>query len=466
MGISGFSRRQTSAVFLSLLVTWVGSHVQAQGLRVPGSPAAGSLGAGPAAQAASTQRQTVANYVVAMINSEPLTNSEVAERGFRLGQQIALQGGERPNRDELLQLALGQLINEKLQLQLATQAGIKIDETALRAAELNVAAQNRIPLDEVLKRLADDGISREQFRQTLRNQLVMTRLREREVESRVKVSENEVEQRLRELQSEASTAEVSLNIAQILVAVPEGTQPAQLAQLQDKAQKILARARSGEDFANLARELSQAPEASSGGALGLRPAIRYPDIFVEAVSAIDPGGVTGPIRSGAGFHVLKLLERERQNALPTKLVQSRARHILLRLGPQLNEADALRRLEEMRRSIDSGTAEFVALAKQHSQDGSARDGGDLGWTSPGQFVPEFEEVMNALAPGQISVPTTSRFGVHLIQLIERRDVPVGERERRGMVRNEVHQRKADEAYALWLQEIRGSAFVQMREPPQ
>ena len=465
MGISCVFRRPTSAVLLSLLLLAAGwPQAQAQGLRPSG---AGGFSTGaPAAASRPAPRQTLADYVVAMVNSEPVTNGEVGERALRLGQQIVLQGGERPSQAQLLRHALDLLINEKLQLQLALQAGVKIDEAALREAELNVAAQNRIPLAEVLKRLDDDGISREQFRQTLRNQLTLTKLREREVDARVRVSESEVEQRLRELQDPASAAETELNIAQVLVAVPEGVNPTQLASLQARAQMVFDGARSGRDFAALAREFSEAPEASNGGQLGMRPAERYPELFVEAVKSLNVGGITGPIRSGAGFHVLKLVERIRSDALPSKLTQSRARHILLRLGPQLREAEALERLAGYRRSIESGNAEFAALARQHSQDGNAREGGDLGWVNPGQFVPEFEEVVNALAPGQISAPVTSRFGVHLIQLIERREVPLGERERRSMARNQVRQKKIDEAFALWLQDIRGSAFVQMREPPQ
>jgi peptidyl-prolyl cis-trans isomerase SurA len=444
----------------------------AQGLRVPpnlGSPPAGS--ATPAARGgaessnATVERQRSADYVVAMVNAEPVTNNEVRERALRLGQQIQLQGADRPAQTELLQMALEMLISEKLQMQMAELANVKIDTALIALAEQNVAAQNRLTLDEVLKRLQQDGISREQFRQTLRNQLTMTKLREREVDARVKVTDNEVDQFLAE-QRNAPAAEVSLNIAQVLVAVPESASETQRASLQARAQKVLERARAGEDFSALAKEFSDGPEAQAGGMLGLRPIDRYPELFVDAVAPLGVGGIAGPLRSGAGLHVVKLVERNQMGGIPSRVTQSRARHILLRTGPQLSEVQAIERLEAMKRSLAAGQADFAALARQHSQDSSARDGGELGWVNPGQFVPEFEAAINALDTGQLSAPVVTRFGVHLVQLLERRETPLGERDRRAIARNLVRQKKTEEAYNLWLLEMRGSAFVQMRQPPQ
>lgn len=436
--------------------------LSAQGLRVPG----GALAPGGAAvrNPSSTQRQ--ADYVVVIVNSEPVTNTEVRERALRLGQQIALQGSERPSQPELLELALDMLVNERLQLHLATREGIKVDDAAVAQAEQNVAAQNRLPLEEVLKRLADDGISRAQFRRTLQDQLVIARIRAREVDARVKVSDAEIDQFLSDQRLTASKAEAELNIAQVLVAVPDSATAAQIASLQARANRVAERARAGEDFAALAREFSDGPEAALGGQIGMRLASRYPDLFVNAVKMLNVGGISEPLRSGAGFHVLKLLDRVQAGGMPTSFTQSNVRHILLRTGPHLTEAQARERLDAMRRTLLAGGTDFVTQARQHSQDGSARAGGDLGWASPGQFVPEFEEVMNALAPGQISAPVTTRFGVHLIQLLERREVPVGEREQRIIARNQVRQRKADEAYNQWMQDLRSTAFIQMREPPQ
>ncbi len=440
----------------------------AQGLRVPpglGTPNAGSAAPVGRSTESPGERQRSADYVVAMVNTEPVTNNEVRERALRVGQQVALQGTERPAQAELLQMALEILINEKLQMQVAALANVKIDAAAVAQAEQNVAAQNRLTLEEVLRRLQEDGISREQFRQTLRNQLTMTKLREREVDLRVKVTDNEVEQFLAELRN-APAGDALLNIAQVLVAVPESATDAQRTSLQARAQKVWERARAGEDFGALAREFSDGPEAPTGGMLGLRPADRYPELFIDALKSLSVGDIAGPLRSGAGLHIVKLVERSQSGGIPSTVRQSRARHILLRTGPQLGEAQAMERLEAMRKGVLAGQADFAALARQHSQDGSARDGGELGWVNPGQLVPEFEEAMNSLEAGQMSMPVSTRFGVHLIQLLERRDGPLGERERRAIARNLVRQKKTEEAYNLWMQEMRGSAFVQMRQPPQ
>ena len=452
------------ALLLAIVFILAGEHAHAQGLQAPRATTFPALGATvPAAR--QTERSRAADYVVAMVNAEPVTNNEVRERALRLGQQAALQGDEPRPAEVMLQMALEMLIDERLQMQVAGLAKIKIDAVAIAQAEQRVAAQNRMSLDDVLMRLQQDGISREQFHQTLRVQLTMSRLREREVESRVKVTENEVDQFLAELRSAPPQDQV-LNIAQVLVAVPESATEAQRSELQARAQRVFERARGGDDFAALAREFSDGPEGKGGGVLGLRPAERYPEIFVEAVKNLALGAIAGPLRSGAGLHVLKLVDRNQRGGIPNMVPQTRVRHILLRTGPQLSEAQALERLEAMRRALSAGQADFAALARQHSQDGSAKDGGDLGWTVPGQFVPEFEDVINAMQPGDLSAPTTTRFGVHLIQVQERRDAPLGERDRRTIARNMVRQKKTEEAYNLWIQEMRGAAFLQTRQPPQ
>jgi peptidyl-prolyl cis-trans isomerase SurA len=258
---------------------------------------------------------------------------------------------------------------------------------------------------------------------------------------------------------------MEINLGHILVAVPENASEAQVRELQTKAQGVLERARAGEDFAALARQFSDVPGAgASGGQMGLRPADRYPSLFVDAVRAVPAGGMASLVRSGAGFHVLKVIEK-RQGGLPgVDVVQTHARHILLRTGPQLTEAQARDRLLDYKRRI-SGGADFAQIARENSQDTSALRGGDLGWTNPGNFVPEFEEVMNSLAPGQVSDPVVSRFGVHLIQVMQRRQAKLSEREQREMIRNLVREKKLDEAYLQWAQEVRGKAYVEFRDPP-
>jgi peptidyl-prolyl cis-trans isomerase SurA len=250
------------------------------------------------------------------------------------------------------------------------------------------------------------------------------------------------------------------------VLVPESATPEQVKALEARATRAADRARKGEDFGALAREYSDAPERENGGQFGMRPADRLPELFVTSTRALNAGEIAGPLRSPAGFHVLKLVEK-RQAGLPdVNVTQTRARHILLRPGPQLSQSDAVARLVQYREQISAGRASFEALAREHSQDGSAREGGDLGWASPGQFVPEFEEAMNGLRPGEVSFPLVSRFGVHLIQVQERRQMRLNEREQREIVRGLLREKKADEALRNWAQDLRSRAYVEFREAPQ
>ena len=432
----------------------------AQGLRIGPQP-----GARPAPRAADNTPRA-ADYIVAVVNSEPITNNEVRARMARFEQQLAQQGQGVPPRPEFARQVLERMISEKAQLQLARESGIKVEEATVDLAEQNVARQNQIEVPELRRRLAADGLPLDRFREELRNQLLLTRLRERELESRIKVSDLEVDQFLRDQESGNNAAQ-EINLAHILVAVPENATEAQIVNLRAKAQRARERARAGEDFTALVREFSDAPgAAASGGLVGLRSAERYPPLFVQAVQDLPEGGVSDVIRSGAGFHVVKLVERHRGGMPGVNVVQSRARHILLRPGAQLTEGAAVQRLAEFKKRVQAGQADFAQLAREFSQDASARNGGDLGWANPGMFVPEFEETMSSLAPGQIADPVVSRFGVHLIQLLERRQTKLSPREQREIARNLVREKKLDEAYAQWAQDVRGRAYVEFREPPQ
>jgi peptidyl-prolyl cis-trans isomerase SurA len=309
--------------------------------------------------------------------------------------------------------------------------------------------------------LIADGMDYTRFRADLRDELTLVRLREREVDSRVKINEQDIDQFLRERDAQAQAGPELLNIAQILVAVPESATPEQISVLQTKAERAVARLRAGEPFATVAAEMSDSPEAARGGELGPRPAERLPTLFVDAVRSLQAGGLAGPLRSGAGFHVIKLIEKKR-GVTPLSVTQTRARHILLRLGPQLSEPAAKDKLADFKRRIAAGQVDFATVARENSQDGSAKEGGDLGWASPGMFVPEFEQVMNQLAPGQLADPLVSRFGVHLIEVLERREKALSEREEREVVRNQLREKKTDEAFSQWLQDVRGRAYVEFR----
>ncbi|MEO8119705.1 MAG: peptidylprolyl isomerase [Rhodoferax sp.] len=434
---------------------------QAQGLR----PSTGTgVATPPARLQPEVQRQ--ADYIVAVVNSEPITNNEVRAEMQRAMQQLAQQRRPQPDSKLLARQVLDSLINQKAQLQLARESGIQVDEAAIDLAEQNIARQNQLDVAELHRRLAQEGVVLSQFRAQLRDQLLLTRLRERDVDPRARVSDLEIDQYLREQQNSSNSTAQEVNLAQILVTVPDAASPVQIAALQARAQRALDRARAGQDFVALVREFSDASDSAGGGQLGLRTVDRYPPLFIEATQNLGVGDVSALVRSGAGFHVLKVLEKKSAGVPAMTVTQNRARHILLRVSPQLSETAARDKLNEFKKRIMAGQADFAALARDNSQDGSAAQGGDLGWAIPGMFVPEFEEVMSRLAPGQISDPLVSRFGVHLIQLTERRNATLNPREQREAVRAMLREKKLDETYATWMQDLRGRAYVEMREPPQ
>ena len=449
--------RLTTLTFATLVLA---ASVQAQGLRLTDGPSLGR------ASQASVAPSTQADFIAAVVNSEPITNNEVQREMARVRQQLAAQQRAPLDQAGLAAEVLESLINRKVQLQVARETGIRVEDAAVDQAEQSVASQNQIDQDELTRRLAREGMTRGQFREQLREQIMLQRLRERDLAARVQVTEQDIDQYLKEQQGGQRLSDLQLNLAQVLVAVPESATPEQVVALQQRAQQVAQRARAGENFSALAREFSDAPERADGGQLGLRAADRYPPLFVQATASLSVGDVAAPVRSPAGFHVLKVIEKV-NTALPAAtLTQSHARHILLLPSAKLSAAEAKRRLEDFRQQVLSGKADFAALARANSQDGSAAQGGDLGWANPGMFVPEFEDTMNHLAPGEISEPLQSRFGVHLIQLLERRRVALSPQQQRESVRAMLREKKLDEAYQPWVQELRGRAYVEMRESPQ
>ncbi|MBC7547781.1 MAG: peptidylprolyl isomerase [Polaromonas sp.] len=461
--LPSFSRCVLSqAVAVAVLLTGAVTAVKAQS---PGLRASPQMRAQQPPAAGSRANQQ-ADYIVAVVNSEPITNSELRTKLIRTEQQMVQQGAPMPARNEMVRLVLERMITDKAQLQLARTSGIRVDDNTLEAAVQSVARQNQISMEELRKRLAADGIPYSQFQSNLRDELLVNRLRQREVEARVSVTESEIDQFLRDQQNGTDVSAQAINLAEILIPVPENATPAQVTALQARAQQVTDKARSGSDFAALATEFSSSATKSNGGEMGLRTADRYPPLFVEATQTLRVGGVARPVRSGAGFHVLKVLDKKQAGVLDAVVPQTHARHILLRLSNQQTEALAIAKLAGFKKSILAGNNDFAALARSNSEDGSAKEGGDLGWVSPGVFVPEFEKVMDTLALNQMSEPIVTRFGVHLLQVLERREAKLTPREQREAVRGQLREKKQDEAYALWLQDVRGKAYVELRDAPQ
>ncbi len=444
------------AIAAAILAAWGAPSASGQGLKPLQSQTLTSPRVG-------SDRAQQADFIVAIVNSEPITNGEVRIEAARLAQQLVQARRPALSASELNRVVLERMISDKAQVQLAREMGLRVDETMVDQAELGVAQQNRIDLQELRRRLAADGLSVTQFRNQLRDQLLLSRIREREVDARVRVPDSEVDQYMRDQQLTSNAAMQEINVAQILVAVPESATSGEVTALQVKAQTALARARANEDFGKLAREMSDAPDRASGGQMGLRLPERLPPLFSDATRNLAEGAITDVLRSGAGFHILKVIEKRAPGAM--MVTQNRARHILLRSTAQMNETQAREKLTDIRRRVQAGQADFATLARETSQDGSAPQGGDLGWAGPGQFVPEFEAVIDSLQPNQISDPFVSRFGMHVIELLERRTVPLGLKEQREVVRNQLREKKLDSAYAAWAQDVRGRAYVEMREPP-
>ena len=401
------------------------------------------------------------DFIVAVVDNEPITNLEVN----RL-VSLADPSAAKLNRNAMLLEAMETLIDETAQLNVARQMGMQVSSDELEQALAGTAQRNQLSLDEMRQRLKEQGVSWEQYRSQIRRQILLQRVRDREVSGRIKIQDHEVDTFLREQTLSGTGRTPDINIAHILVSVPENASADDVAKLLTKADELLKKAKAGQDFGKLAAQYSQASDRSNGGQLGLRSPNRYPSLFADAVKDLAVGDFTGPVRSGAGFHLLKLLERRNAGDMPATVTQTHARHILLRPGGKLSQDAARAQLTSFKKQVETGLAKFEDLARANSQDGSAEQGGDLGWANPGMMVPEFEAAMAKLSPGQVGDPLVSRFGVHLIQVLERREAPLSLRDQQNLARNVLRERKFDEAYKNWEREVRGRAYVEYRETPQ
>jgi len=404
------------------------------------------------------------DYIVAIVNQELVTASELQQRMARIREEAARDRSALPPAATLRQQVLDSLIDDRVLVTNAREIGSRVDEAELDRAVANVATQNQLTTAQLRERLAKEGLPFAKFRENIKDQMMVERVREREVISRIRISDAEIDAVLAQ-RREAAGANAQLNIAQILVAVPEGASLAASVELRQRALAVLARVRGGEDFGAVARELSEDGNRSRGGEIGLRQTDRLPDLFTKAVAGLKPGEVVPEVlRSGAGFHVIKLLERT--DTGPFTVVQTRARHILLKPSSELSLEAASRRLVQFRRDIEAGSRRFEQLARANSEDSSAAQGGDLGWTSPGAFVPEFEEAIAALPVNGLSDPVVTRFGAHLIQVVERREAALEPRQQREQARSILRERKFEAAYTEWLRDLRSRAYIELREPPQ
>lgn len=422
----------------------------------PPMPAAAP--AKPASTSAPIRAVSV-DRVVAVVNDEAVTQYEINDAKQIVLQQLKQQKVVPPSSDVLEKQVLERLITERSLLQTAKETGVKVDDNQIERAIGRIASDNKMTTDDLRKELAKQNVPYDRYRTDIRNEIIIQRLREREVDSKITVSDSEVDQYLATLKSQNGN-EAEYNLAHILVLVPEQSTSDQIEAKKRRADEALKALQSGVEFGQVAAGFSDASDAMTGGTLGWRSGARLPTVFADAVRTMKPGDVSPVLRSAAGFHVLKLLEKRSRNEA-TVVDQTHARHILIRVNEQTSEADGKARIERLKDRLDTG-AKFDELAKLNSDDASAQKGGDLGWLSPGDTVAEFQDAMNKLAVNEISGPVRTSFGWHLIQVLERRKQDVTSTKERNEANIAIRQRKSDEAFQDWVRQVRDRAYVEIR----
>ena len=397
--------------------------------------------------------------IVAVVDQAVITENELADRIKIVTAQLEKQGTQLPPRNVLEKQILERLINDRLQLNYASQTGIRVDDTQLDKTIERIAEQNKLQVEEFKKALADEGISYRKFREDIRNEIMLARLREREVDNRINVTEAEVDNFLT-TQSSRAEAPDEFEVSHILIRAPEEGSPEELQKLKAKAEQALKELQGGADFAQVSAAFSDAPNALEGGALGWKTTTQLPALFIDALKPLQKGQISPILRSPNGFHILKLTDR-RGGSSPLVVEQTHVRHILIKLNEVVSESEGKSRMDNLHERLVNG-GDFAELARQYSEDGSAANGGDLGWVNPGDTVPQFEKAMNALQPGEISQPIRSPFGWHIIQVLERRKQDMTKEAARLKARQEIRARKSEEAYQDWVRELRDRAYVELR----
>ena len=405
------------------------------------------------------QRVVNVDRVVAVVNDEAITQYDLDDAKRIVLQQLKQQNVQPPAQDVLDKQVLERMMTERSLLQFAKENGVKVDDTMIERAILRIAQENKLSAEDFRKALAKENIDYPRYREDVRHELTVQRLREREVDSKITVSDAEVEQYLAMLKSQ-SGGEAEYKLAHILVMVPEQASADQIDARKRRAEDALRALKNGADFAQVAAGFSDASDALGGGNLGWRPGARLPTVFADEVRAMQVGQISAITRSAAGFHIVKLLEKRSRNE-PTVVDQTHARHILVRVNEIVSESDAKANIDRLKDRIDAG-AKFEELAKLNSEDTTSAKGGDLGWVNPGDTVPEFDEAMKKLEPNQISAPVRTPFGWHLIQVLERRRQDITGDRARSEAQVAIRQRKADEAFQDWVRQIRDRAYVEVR----
>jgi len=397
--------------------------------------------------------------IVAIVDQTVVTEQELESRIRTVTAQFKKQGNELPEDNILRKQILERLISDTLQLQYAAQSGLKVDDNQLDKTIERIAEQNQMSLTEFADALAKDGVSMRKFRVDIRSEITIARLREREVDSRVNVSESEIDNFLT-TQAATNENQDEYEISHILIRTPEEGATEDIQKAKTKVDEVIKSLQAGTSFAKVSASFSDAPNALEGGNLGWKKGSQMPALFLEALKTLQVGQLSPPLRSPNGFHILKLTNKRGGNS-PLVIEQTHARHILIKLSEVTTEKEGKLKMDSIKERLDNGE-KFEVLARQFSEDTTASNGGDLGWVNPGDTVPQFEKAMNELKYNEISAPVRSQFGWHVIQVIERRKQDMSKEAARLKARQEIRTRKADEAYQDWIRELRDRAYVELK----
>jgi peptidyl-prolyl cis-trans isomerase SurA len=397
--------------------------------------------------------------IVAVVDQAVITEHELDSRIATVSAQLKKQGTEIPEESILRKQILERLISDTLQIQYAAQIGLKVDDNQLDRTIERIAEQNQLTLTEFSEALAKDGVTMVKFRSDIRNEITIARLRDREVDGRVNVSESEIDNYLTS-QASRNENQDEFEISHIMVRTPEENATEDIQKAKAKVDEAVNQLNAGTSFPKVSASYSDAPNALEGGNLGWKSGAQMPALFLDVLKNMQVGDISPVLRSPNGFHILKLTNKRGGNS-PLVIQQTHARHILIKLSEVMSDDEAKKKIDMIQDRLDNGE-KFEALARQYSDDTTASNGGDLGWVNPGDTVPPFEKSMNALKDGQIGVPVRSQFGWHIIQVIERRSQDMSKESARLKARQEIKTRKADEAYQDWIRELRDRAYVELR----
>ncbi|HEY8608800.1 MAG TPA: peptidylprolyl isomerase [Noviherbaspirillum sp.] len=459
--------RRTAGIAFAVALTCAGALPQAWAQYAPGMAPAPRPAQGFQAPQAGQQSQRVylADAIIAVVNNEVITRQELLERLRTVERRMRAQNIALPPQGDFQRQLLERMIVDRAQLQLAKEYGIRVDDSMLDRAVARIAEQNRLTMPQFRAELERQGTPYARFREDIREEIMMQRLREREVDNKIQISESEVDNYLA-AEKGTTPNQQEFNVSHILVRIPENATAEQLAERRARAENVRQQLQAGGDFAKLAATYSDATDALSGGDLGWRTTERLPQLFVDTVGNLKEGEISPVIKSASAFHIVKLAGKRTASIMKTPgtaaVQQTRVRHILIKVNQIVTPDDARRKLIDIKQRLDNNAAKFEDLAKLFSNDLSASRGGEIGWVYPGDTVPEFERAMNALEPGQVSEPIESPFGYHLIQVLERKKDDVSAERQRLIARQAIRERKLEEATQEWLRQLRDRAYVEYR----